>query len=348
MKQLHTAFVGYGPGGRVYNAPILSSVPGFQIDCILTSSPENIEAAKKDFPDAEVVQSYSEIIKNRHIDLVVLVLPNHLHYEFAKQALEAGKHVLLEKPFTIHVKEANDLIQLAHQKKLILSVNHNRRWDSDFQTVKKVIEKGLLGEVVEYEAHFDRFRNKVKSGWKEEKEIPGNGILYDLGSHLIDQALTLFGLPNEVFADIHIQRAAAKVPDNFELLLFYPNLKVTLKVGMLVKEKGPTYSIYGTKGSFVKYGVDVQEEALKQGMGPKDDPDWGKEPEEIWGKLNTTEEERKVESFKGDYRQVYESLYKAITLEESPEVKPEQARDVIRIIEAAHKSQDERRVVTFG
>lgn len=348
MKQLHTAFVGYGPGGRVYNAPVLSSVSGFQIDYILTSSPEYIEAAKNDFPDAEVVQDYNEILQNRHIDLVVLVLPNHLHYEYAKKALEAGKHVLLEKPFTIHVKDANDLIQLAHQKKLVLSVNHNRRWDSDFQTVKEVIQNGLLGEVVEYEAHFDRFRNKVKSGWKEEKEIPGNGILYDLGSHLIDQALTLFGLPKEIFADIRIQREAAEVPDNFELLLFYSNLKVTLKAGMLIKEKGPTYSVYGTKGSFLKYGVDVQEEALKQGKAPKDDPDWGKEPEEIWGKLNTTEEETKVESERGDYRRVYESLYKAITLGGNPEVKPEQARDVIRVIEAAHRSQDERRVVIFG
>ncbi|NJW53743.1 Gfo/Idh/MocA family oxidoreductase [Salinimicrobium oceani] len=347
MRQIRTALVGYGPGGRTYNAPIIKSVPGYQIDVILTSSKENIKAATEDFPEAEVVQEYNKILQNPAIDLVVLVLPNHLHFSYARQALEAGKHVLLEKPFTTHVKDANDLIKLAHEKQLVLSVNHNRRWDSDFQTVKKVAESGLLGNLVAYEAHFDRFRNEVKPGWKEEKEIAGNGILYDLGSHLIDQALHLFGLPQEVFADIRVEREAAEVPDSFELLLFYPHLKVTLKAGMLVKEKGATYSLFGTKGSFVKQGADVQEEALKQRKDPQTEPNWGIEPEEIWGKLSTTEEERKVKSEKGDYRKVYTGLYNAITTGDVPTVTAAQARDVIRIIEAAHRSQDERRVVTF-
>lgn len=348
MKQLHTAFVGYGPGGRVYNAPILSSVPGFSIDMILTASPENVKAAKDDFPKAEIVQDYEKILQNEQISLVVLVLPNHLHYKFAKQALEVKKHVLIEKPFTSHLWEANELIELAHKKNLVLSVNHNRRWDSDFRTVKKLVENGILGKVVEYEAHFDRFRNIVKTGWKEEKEVPGNGILYDLGSHLIDQALSLFGLPKEVFADIRIQREGAEVPDNFELLLFYPQLKVSLKAGMLVKEKGPTYSVFGTKGSFIKYGDDAQEEALKQGKKPTEETDWGTEPKEIWGKLNTVEEEKIFESERGDYRQVYKGLYDAIILGKQPAVSAKQARDVIRIIEAAQQSHDERRVVTFG
>ncbi len=348
MKQLHTAFIGYGSGGRIYNAPVVSSIPGYSIDKILTSSSENIKAAKEDFPKAEVVQDYESILKDPKIDLVIIVLPNHLHYSFAKQALEAGKHVLVEKPFTPHLREANELIQLAHKKNLVLSVNHNRRFDSDFKTVKKLVDSGILGKVVEYEAHFDRFRNQVKTGWKENKENPGSGILYDLGSHLIDQALTLFGLPKEVFADIRIQREAATVPDNFELLLFYPNLKVTLKAGILVKEKGPTYSVHGTKGSFVKYGADVQEEALKNGKKPQDDPHWGMEPSEIWGKLNTVEEERKVESEPGDYRAVYQSFYDAIIQGKTLEVLPEQARDVIRIIESAQQSMDERRVITFG
>lgn len=348
MKQLHTAFVGYGSGGRIYNAPVISSVPGFSIDKILTSSKENIKAAEEDFPAAEVVQDYEKILEDPKIDLVLLVLPNHLHYSFAKQALEAGKHVLVEKPFTPHLREANELIKLAFQSNLVLSVNHNRRFDSDFKTIKKVIENGILGKVVEYEAHFDRFRNQVKSGWKENRKIPGSGILYDLGSHLIDQALTLFGLPDEVFADIRIQREAARVPDNFELLLFYPNLKVTLKAGMLVKEKVPTYSLFGTKGSFVKYGVDVQEEALKKGKKPADHPNWGIEPREIWGKLNTVDEEKLVESEPGNYRTVYQSIYDAITEGTPPAVSPQQARDVIRIIEAAQQSMDERRVITFG
>lgn len=348
MKQLHTAFAGYGSGGRIYNAPILSSVPGFKVSRILTSSPDNVKAANNDFPEAKVVGEYEDILNDPRIDLVILVLPNHLHYSFAKRALEAGKHLLIEKPFTPNVREANELIRLAHQNNLILTVNHNRRWDSDFQTVKKLVQNGVLGKIVEYEAHFDRFRNQIKPGWKEEKALPGSGILYDLGSHLIDQALHLFGLPKEVFADIRMQRDGAKVPDNFELLLFYPHLKVTLKAGTLVKEKGPTYSIHGTKGSFIKYGADVQEEALKNGGIPKNISDWGMEPREIWGKLNTIEREDLYQSEPGDYRAVYQNLYKAITLGAALEVEPQQARDVIRIIEAAQQSQDERRVITFG
>ncbi|WP_324721787.1 Gfo/Idh/MocA family oxidoreductase [Salinimicrobium sp. HB62] len=348
MKQVKTAFAGYGPGGSIYNSPILSSVPGFVVTKILTSSTSNIALARRDHPRAEIVDNFSEILKDPEINLVILVLPNHLHYSFAKQALEAGKHVLVEKPFTSNVKEANELINLAHQKKLILSVHHNRRWDSDFQTVKKVVETGLLGKVVEYEAHFDRFRNEVKPGWKEKKENPGSGILYDLGSHLIDQALTLFGLPKEVFADIRMQRDGAMVPDAFELLLFYPNLKVTLKAGQLIKEKGPTFQVFGTRGSFVKYGADVQEEALKAGKKPSDTVAWGTEPKEIWGKLNTLEEERLVDSEPGNYPFIFQNLLKAITEGAALAVTPQQARDVIRIIEAAHKSQDERCVVTFG
>ena len=348
MKQVKTAFAGYGPGGSIYNSPILSSVPGFSVTKILTSSPSNVAIARKDHPKAEIVRDFSEILKDPEIDLIILVLPNHLHYSFAKQALEAGKHVLVEKPFTSNVKEANELINLAHQKNLTLSVHHNRRWDSDFQTVKKLVESGILGRVVEYEAHFDRFRNEVKPGWKEKKENPGSGILYDLGSHLIDQALTLFGLPKEIFADIRMQRDGAKVPDAFELLLFYPNLKVTLKAGQLVKEKGPTFQVFGTKGSFVKYGADVQEEAMKQGKTPSETPDWGAEPKAIWGKLNTVDEERLVESEPGNYPFLYRNLFKAITEKEPLAVTSQQARDVIRIIEAAQKSQDERCVVTFG
>lgn len=348
MKQVNTAFAGYGPGGSIYNAPILSSVPGFVVRKILTSSPDNIKAANQNFPQARVVQEYAEILNDPDIDFVILVLPNHLHYTFTKEALEAGKHVLVEKPFTSHVKEANELIQLAHKNKLVLTVHHNRRWDSDFLTVKKIVENGLLGKVVEYEAHFDRFRNEVKAGWKENEENSGSGILYDLGSHLIDQALTLFGLPREIFADIRMQREGATVPDAFELLLFYPNLKVTLKAGMLIKEKGPTYQVSGTKGTFIKYGADVQEEALKKGENPLNNENWGKEPKELWGKLNTVEEERLVESERGNYPFLYRNIYNAVTSGEALAVTPQQARDVIRIIEAAHQSQDERRVITFG
>lgn len=348
MKKVSTALAGFGSGGRIYNAPIIDSTPGFSIQKILTSNPENIRAAENDFPDAEVVNQYSEILEDPEIDLVIILLPNHLHFDFAKKALLANKHVVVEKPFTTSSKEATELIELAWKNKLILSVNHNRRWDSDIRTIKKLLKEGVLGKVVEYEAHFDRFRNNMKDSWKEKPELQGGGILYDLGSHLIDQALMLFGKPKELFADIRRQREGALVPDNFELLLFYPDLKVTLKAGTLVKEKGPTYSVFGTRGSFVKYGADVQEEALKQGKKPKDDPDWGEEPKEIWGKLNTLDEERMVKSEPGDYREFYKNIYNTIVGTEILQVTPEQAKDVIKVIELARKSNSERRVIEFS
>lgn len=347
MKKLRTALAGFGSGGRIYNAPVISSVPGYSIEKILTSSRKNIQAAQNAFPEAQVVQDYNDILQDNTIDLILILLPNHLHHTYAKKALLEGKHVVVEKPFTTTVKEAEELLHLARQNNLVLSVNHNRRWDSDIRTIKELLEEERLGDIVQFEARFDRFRSKIKDSWKENPELPGSGILYDLGSHLIDQALMLFGTPSEIFADIRMQRKGAKVADNFELLLFYPNLRVCLKAGTLVKEKGPAYSVFGTKGTYLKYGADVQEEALKQGSKPANDPDWGKESEAIWGKLHTLEEEKKVKSLPGDYRKLYENVYQAITEQKPLTVTSEQARDVIKVIELAYQSHSARRAMAF-
>lgn len=348
MKKIKVAIVGFGKGARIYNAPVISSVDGFEIAKIMTANNENIAAAKKDFPNTKVIAGFEEITEDPEIELVVITTPNHLHKEFAEKALKAGKHVVVEKPFTPTVAEADELIQLALKNKRIISVHHNRRWASDFLSVKKLLKEKKLGVIVEYEAHFDRFRNEVKDGWKEKREIPGSGILFDLGSHLIDQALVLFGLPTEVFADLRIQRENSEVIDNFELLLFYPHLKVSLKAGMLVKEKGPSFSIFGRNGSFLKYGEDPQEESLKLGLKPKNSPVWGMERQEIWGKLNTVEESIFVKSERGNYTEFYQNIYNAITGQEDLLVKPEEARDVIKVIELALKSQAEKCRVTFS
>lgn len=347
MKTVKTGIVGYGNGGRLFNATILSSVEGFRITKIMTSNESNINSAHQDFPDAEVVSKFTDLTKDPEIDLIVITTPNHLHKELAEKALKAGKNVVVEKPFTPTTDEADALIDLASKKNLILSVNHNRRWDSDFLTVKKIIEGNKLGEIVDYEAHFDRFRNEVPNSWKEVQENAGSGILYDLGSHLIDQALTLFGPPQEIYADLRKQRKDAEVPDNFEVLLYYPNMKVTLKASALVKAKGPTYSVHGTKGSFVKYGIDSQEEMLKSGLKPSGNWGWGQESQDIWGTLDVLEESGPVESETGDYRKFYENIYDAITNNAELEVKPQQAREVIRIIELAILSSNEKRVVAF-
>lgn len=338
MKTIKVAMAGFGKGGSIYNSPVITSVEGLEITRIMTTSKENIETARKNFPKAAIVSEYKQLLSDENIDLVVITTPNHLHKEFTEKALKTGKHVVVEKPFTPTTKEADYLIKLAKEKNLVLSIHHNRRWDSDFLTIQKLLKEEKLGKVVEYEAHFDRFRNYVKPGWKEKKENPGSGILYDLGSHLIDQALVLFGSPTEVLADLRIQRENSEVIDNFEVLLFYPDLKVTLKAGMLVKEKGPTYSIFGQKGSFLKYGADVQEEALLNGKLPKDHEDWGKEPKELWGKLNTEEDEKLIESERGDYRNFYQNICNAITGQENLEVTPKQASEVIKVIELAKRS----------
>lgn len=347
MKTVNTGIAGYGNGGRLFNATIIDSIEGFRIKKIMTTNETKIAAAKEDFPEAKVVSDFTDIINDGSIDLVVITTPNHLHREMANKALKAGKHVVVEKPFTATVDEANELIELASRNSLILSVNHNRRWDSDFLTVKKMIEGKKLGEIVDYEAHFDRFKNEVANGWKEDKENAGSGILYDLGSHLIDQALTLFGPPEEIYADLRKQRKSAEVPDNFEVLLYYPNLKVTLKASFLVKAKGPTYSVHGTKGSFLKYGIDSQEEMLKSGLKPNGNWGWGHESQEIWGKMDILEESGTIESEVGDYRKFYQNIHDAITNNAELDVKPEQARDVIRVIELAIKSSIEKRVVAF-
>lgn len=346
MQKIKVGLAGYGAGGRIYNAPIIAAIDDLTIGKILTRDPQNSLEAARDFPEAEVVREYDKILEDPEVDLIVITTPNHLHKQFAEEALKAGKHVVVEKPFTPSLAEAEFLKQLAREKKRILSVNHNRRWDSDIKTIKKIIDQQRLGKISEFEAHFDRFRPEIKNSWKELRKNPGSGILYDLGSHLIDQALWLFGPPKEVFAHLRAQREDSEVVDNFELLLLYPELKVTLKAGMLVKEPGPRYQVFGTKGSFIKSGMDVQEESLKNGLKPV--ADWGREPQENWGRISTLEGSGLVESEKGDYREFYRNVAAAIRNQEELQVTPQQAKMVIQIIELAYQSNSEKRIIPFS
>ncbi|MDF2698640.1 MAG: oxidoreductase domain protein [Haloplasmataceae bacterium] len=344
MKIINTAIIGFGLSGKVFHAPIISSMESFNLSKIYTRNQESISYISNNYVNTKIVNDVDEIMNDLEIELVIISTPNEFHYEYAKIALESGKHVIVEKPFTIITKEADDLINLANKVEKVLTVFQNRRYDSDFKTVKKVIESGKLGNIVEYEAHFDRFRNYLKNSWKEENK-PGSGILYDLGPHLIDQALMLFGLPNQIFGDIRIQRECANTTDNFELILYYDKLKVTLKAGMLVKANLPRYIILGDQGTFIKYGMDVQEMELSIGNKPLND-EWGIEPESIWGELNTDKLE-KVISEKGDYRVFYQNIYNTIVYDEKLQVTPKQAEHTIKIIELAILSNKEKRVVEF-
>lgn len=351
MQKIKVGLIGYGMGGRVFHAPLIDYVTGLELVMIRETREENIKIAKSRYPQAEIVSDASLIINDPEIGLVVLAVPNSTHYSLAHAALSADKHVVVEKPFTVTSAEADELIKLANEKQKVLSVYQNRRWDSDFLTVKKVLDSGKLGRLVEFESHFDRFRNFIKPGtWKEEGSL-GTGLLYDLGSHLIDQAQVLFGLPKAVTCFMNVQRDNSHIVDNFELILHYPGIKVTIKSGMLVKEPLPKYILLGTQGSFVKYGLDVQEAALNEAEKSLEDQDWGQEPESQWGTINYQDAQgdhrETVESVNGNYPAYYENIYEAITGKSELQVTPQQGRNTIRIIELAMKSHEEQRTITY-
>jgi predicted dehydrogenase len=266
--------------------------------------------------------------------------------------LLAGKHVVVEKPFTVNVEEADELIEIAQRQQKILTVYHNRRFTSDTRTVKKLLESGLLGDIVDYESHFDRYRiNPRPNGAWREQSLPGSGIFYDLGSHLIDQALWFFGMPQAVTAEINNQRSWALTDDHFDLRLHYATFTATLKSGMICRIPGPTYMLHGTNGSFVKYGLDIQEATLDGGAIPQG-KDWGKEPESIWGSIDAEYKgvkiKGKLESEQGDYRDYFINLRDAINGKEEIAVKPEEARNVMRIIEIAFQSSREKRTIALS
>lgn len=338
--------------GQIFHAPIISAVENLSLKAIQTSNFANIKIAKQKYPNAEIVSETSALLSREDIDLIVVATPNDTHFAMAKVALEANKHVVVEKPFTSASADAFELIELAESRNKILTVHHNRRWDSDFLTVRKIIEKGLLGRLVEVEIHYDRYRPFfLGNTWKEEN-LPGTGILYDLGSHLIDQAQTLFGLPEAVTADIRTQRVGGRIPDSFEVLLHYVNLRVTLKAGMLVREPLPHYILLGEKGSFIKYGMDVQEEALKSDVSPSATNNWGIEPEILWGKINTEIDGLhlvgKIESEAGDYRCFYKNVRDAVLQNTPVNITARQAANTIKIIELAMRSQKEKRTVEIS
>lgn len=342
---IKTALCSFGMSGLVFHSPFLSINPGFNFYAVWERTKN--EAAKK-FPNVITYRSLEEMLADELVELVIVNTPNSTHYEYAKKALDAGKHVIVEKPFTVNVKEAEELITLAKKQKKLLSVYQNRRYDSDYKTIKKVLDKKLLGEVVEAEFHFDRFREELSP--KQHKEIPGpgTGVLYDLGAHIIDQALQLFGIPEKVFADIRAIRPVSKVDDYFEVLLYYPNLRVRLKASYSVKEALPGYILHGLKGSFIKPKTDVQETLLQAGNIPGG-KDWGTEPETEKGLLHTEidgKEVRKyIDSERGNYDDYYSGIYDAIRNNKPLPVTAEEGKNVIRIIETAFESSKAQRVI---
>ena len=344
-KIIQTALASFGMSGLVFHGPTLKVNPNFNIKKILERS-KNLSAEK--YPEAEIVRSYEDILNDPEIELVIVNTPDQFHFEMCKQALEAGKHVVVEKPVTQTAEEANELIELANSKKLILSVYQNRRWDGDFLTVKQLIENRALGRLVEFESHFDRYRNFIQPDtWKEEGDDKA-GVLYNLGSHMADQALVLFGMPKSVTAHLDILRDNGVVKDYYDIRLQYEGFAAILKCSYLVREPGPRYSLHGTLGSFHKWGIDPQEQDLKDGKLPNE-TGWGSEPESDWGiiytELNGLNHTGKIETIAGNYKVFYENIYDAITNGAELFVKPEESRDGLKILEACLVSDKEKRTV---
>lgn len=343
-EPVRTGLVGFGFGARVFHAPFLSALPEIELTHIVQRSSETALVA---YPEAQIVKSIEELVDDDSVELVVVTTPNDTHFSLAKLALEAGKHVVVDKPMCETSAEAEELAQIARASGKVLSVFHNRRWDGDYLTVCDVVRQGLLGNVHEFNSHFDRYKPQLKVGsWKEEPG-PGTGMLFDLGSHLVDQAINLLGLPHRIFADLRIQRAGSRIEDHFEVILDYGRVKANLRCGTLVREKPPRFHVLGDLGAFVKYGMDPQEAALMVMDVPRWHPSQGIDVESNWGllhtELNGLAVRGKVETKAGDYRAFYRNVASAIREQEALAVKPEQAVKLLKVLELARQSHEEGR-----
>ena len=330
--------------GKVFHAPFLELHPRFELTGSWERSKKLIQ---QDYPEVKSYSSLEELL-NDDVDLVIVNTPVETHYEYAKKVLEAGKHALVEKAFTTTTAEAEELLDLARQKGLKLSVYQNRRWDSDFKTVKEVIDEKLLGDVVEAEFRFDRYNPNLSPKTHKETANAGAGVLKDLGSHLIDQAIHLFGLPDAVFADLRITRKNSLVDDLMDILLYYPDKRVRLRAGFFFREAVPAYAVHGTKGSFLKSRGDIQEDELKTGKKPTLEG-WGIEPEDKAGILHT---EKHGEVYRGhiptrpgNYYGLFDALYHSITEDKPEPVPAEDGIKVMKVIDAAIQSSEQKKVI---
>ena len=346
-KQLNVAVIGYGMAAKVFHTPLISGVSGLRLSHIVSSKPDVV---KVDWPGTTVLASPAEAFASPEIDLIVVATPNDSHCDLAQRALAAGKHVVVDKPFTTSVAEAVELAALAKKSGGVLSVFHNRRWDGDFLTLRALVSEGRLGEVMHFESHYDRYRPLVRKRWREQPG-PASGIWYDLGPHLVDQALQLFGTPEGVRADLEMQREGAQTVDYFHVLLRYGRVRVILHASSLVRGDLPRFIVHGRGASYVKYGMDMQEEALKRGERPGG-ANWGVDPRD--GTLIRREGDADVDkstavpTLLGNYLGYYEAVRDAI-LRGAPNPAPaEYGVLVMRLLEAGAESSAGRREIPLG
>jgi predicted dehydrogenase len=344
---ISVGILGFGYATRTFHAPLVSSTPGLSLDAIVQ---RNGDEASLAYPAARVFRSVEEMLRDSQVELVVIATSNPSHFPLATQCLEAGKHVVVDKPFAVTLEEAEQLIRLATQRSRVLSVFHNRRWDGDFLTLQQLLREGRVGRATRFDSNFDRFRPTVDTAaWRQRNE-PGSGVLFDLGPHLLDQAVTAFGQPASLRASVRCERAGAQVDDAFDLVLEYDSgLYVTLGASMLACTSRPRFSLYGSEGAWLKHGLDPQEADLKRGQRPPS-TFWGQEPDTAHGMLtrcvdgNTVREE--VVTLPGNYLAYYENVRDAVGGTAELAVTGQQALRVMHLLELCMLSQREQRSVS--
>ena len=346
VQKINTGIVGFGLSGKVFHAPFIQAHPGFELKSIMTSG----EEAKKKYPNINIARQFDELLNDPALGLIIICSPNEFHFDQAKQAMEAGKHVILEKPITPTANQAEELFRISKKNQRQLFPFQNRRWDGDFLTLQHILREGYLGRVLDLETHFDRYTPQVgRASWRYSKKEAG-GTFYDLGVHLIDQVVVLFGKPEAVFCRLFNQRENSVVDDSFDLKLVYPDLNVTVKAGVFVKEPGPRFAVHGTLGSFVKYGLDPQEGGLRKGKKPES-PGWGSEPKRQWGLLHTEFKGKKIrgryETLPGNYRAFFDNVHDVLKKGAEPAIKPGEVLTTLAIIEKAIESDKTMSVINL-
>lgn len=345
---LRTGLLGFGYASQTFHAPLIRATPGLQL--VAVSSRDEAKVRQALGPEVRVWPSAERLIADEQLDLVVVPTPNDTHHALARAALRAGRHVVVDKPFTLDAAQAAELVALAARERRLLSVFHNRRWDGDFLAVRKLLAAGTLGRVRHAVMHFDRFRPQVRDRWREA-DVPGGGLWMDLGPHLLDQALQLFGMPQALQADIAGLREGARSDDYFHATLRHADgLRVTLHASMLAAAPGPRFALHGTHGSYVKWGLDRQEDDLKAGRRPRAGQPWGEDPQagqlllERDGALHASA----LPNERGDYPAYYAALRDAILGRGANPVPPEQALQVMRLLDLGRHSAQQRREMPFA
>ena len=337
---VRVGLVGFGFVSKTFHIPLLKATDGYEITAVSSSRPDDVAAV---LPDAEVVSDPQALATHREIDLVIIASPNETHAPLAEAAIRAGRNVVVDKPFTITLAEARHLGEIAKKNNVLLSVFQNRRWDSDFLTIRDAIAGDLLGRTVLFESRMDRFRPDVRDRWREVPG-PGAGLLYDLGPHLIDQTLLVCGIPDSVQAMIAKQRSGARTDDFFQLVLRYGETLAILTAGSLVSGGTARFAVHGDRASIVKQKPDLQEDQLRAGVLPGSD-DWGLDPDDAVLYTGPTHAKRRLKAARGHQRGYYVALREALSGRAPNPVPPEQGATVMAMIEAAFRSAAEGRVV---